>query len=143
MIQYALHHKYQPQQLSKMRGLEKYHPLFRSMIVKKRIFQLLITGDVGTGKSTLAMNLFRSVFCKHLIDFDACMQCDTCLEIGNGCGYGRKLHGSYLTGKEKEHYDQIWTEFAYCGFWAGGPFVWLDDADLMGSQILDRLIYPS
>lgn len=147
MILPDLHHRSKPTRISEMKGLEPILPFFRPIVDPDRAAHIALVAPKGCGKSTTALLLMKARFCQNRNGFDCCNKCETCLEIGDGTGYGRKLHSSYMrTGTELD-FKLLFQELAYNCFWGGGPFAWLDDADNFHPGNYDRLqhyldIYP-
>ena len=143
-----LHHRNKPKRMSEMKGLEDILPFFQPIVDPNKAAHIALVAPKGCGKSTIALLLMKARFCQNRNGFDCCNKCETCEEIGNGIGYGRKLHSSYMrTGTELD-FKLLFQELSYNCFWGGGPFAWLDDADNFHPGNFDRLqhyldIYPN
>jgi DNA polymerase III delta prime subunit len=124
-----------------MKGIEPYLPFFEPIVNRKKAAQIVLVAPKGSGKSTIALLLLRARFCENRNGFDCCNKCETCKEIGDGYGYGRRLHSSFLKTGTTLDFSLIYNEFAYASFWGGGRFVWLDDADNVHPNDYDRLQY--
>lgn len=122
-----------------MKGLKPYLPFFEPIVDIKKAAHIALVAPKGSGKSTIALLLLKARFCQNRNGFDCCNECEPCEEIGLGVGYGRKLHSSYLKTGTATDLSLIYNEFAYAGFWGGGRFVWLDDADNIHPGNYDRL----
>jgi DNA polymerase III delta prime subunit len=122
-----------------MKGLKPILPFLQPIVDPHKAAHIALVAPKGCGKSTTALLLLKARFCQNRNGFDCCNKCETCEEIGDGTGFGRKLHSSYLKTGTAIDLSLIYNELAYNSFWGGGRFGWLDDADNMHPGNYDRL----
>ncbi len=147
MVSPDLHHRIKPTRISEMKGLEPVLPLLRPIVDPNRSAHVALVAPKGSGKSTTALLIMKARFCQNRNGFDCCNECETCKEIGDGTGYGRKLHSSFMQTGTGTDFKLLFQELTYNCMWGGGPFAWLDDADNYHPGNYDRLqhyldIYP-
>lgn len=74
----ALRVKYQPKTFSQMYGVEAHIQLFSNIVNNQLSRPLMIIGQNGTGKSTLAEIILKRLICEHPNELDPCLKCDSC-----------------------------------------------------------------
>lgn len=80
----ALYRKYRPQKLDEIAGQEVVVKILKNAIKKDKISHAyLFCGPRGTGKTSIAKILAKTINCEHLEDFVPCDQCSSCTQINN------------------------------------------------------------
>ena len=80
----ALYRKYRPQKLDEIAGQEVIVKILKNAIKKDKISHAyLFCGPRGTGKTSIAKILAKTINCEHLEDFIPCDQCSSCTQINN------------------------------------------------------------
>ena len=80
----ALYRKYRPQKLDEIAGQEVVVKILKNAIKKDKISHAyLFCGPRGTGKTSIAKILAKTINCEHLEDFIPCDQCSSCTQINN------------------------------------------------------------
>ena len=76
----ALYRKYRPQNFDQLVGQKVVKQTLKNAIQTKKISHAyLLSGPRGTGKTTVAKIIARTVNCKHPIDGNPCEKCEACL----------------------------------------------------------------
>lgn len=80
----ALYRKYRPQKLDEIAGQEVIVKILKNAIKKDKISHAyLFCGPRGTGKTSIAKILAKTINCEHLENFIPCDQCSSCTQINN------------------------------------------------------------
>lgn len=80
----ALYRKYRPSSFADVVGQDHVVRTLKSQLKSGKISHAyLFTGSRGTGKTSCAKILAKAVNCLNLKDGDACLECESCLRIGN------------------------------------------------------------
>lgn len=80
----ALYRKYRPQKLDEVAGQEVIVKILKNAIKKEKISHAyLFCGPRGTGKTSIAKILAKTINCEHLNDFIPCDNCDSCIQFNN------------------------------------------------------------
>jgi len=81
----VLARKYRPQSFDQMIGQNHISQTLKNALKNDRIpHAMLFTGLRGTGKTSSARILAKTLRCQNPIDFSPCNQCSSCIEITNG-----------------------------------------------------------
>ncbi len=76
----ALYRKFRPSTFEDVKGQDHIVTTLKNQIRADRIgHAYLFCGTRGTGKTTIAQILARSVNCEHPVDGSPCNECPTCL----------------------------------------------------------------
>ncbi len=85
MAYQALYRKYRPQKFSDVVGQEHItETLKNELATGTTVHAYLFTGTRGTGKTTCAKILAKSINCLNPINGDPCLECEACNSIASG-----------------------------------------------------------
>ncbi|SHH19420.1 DNA polymerase III subunit gamma/tau [Thermosipho atlanticus] len=81
----TLYRKYRPKTFSEVIGQEHVKRLFINSLKNNMVSHAYIfAGPRGTGKTTVARILAKSLNCENRIDIEPCNKCSSCISIDNG-----------------------------------------------------------
>ena len=81
----ALYRKYRPQTFSDVVGQEHITETLKNELSAGKVTHAyLFTGTRGTGKTSTAIILAKSVNCLNPKNGDPCLECESCLSVANG-----------------------------------------------------------
>lgn len=81
----ALYRKFRPQTFDEVKGQDHIVTTLKNQVKNDRLgHAYLFTGTRGTGKTTIAKILARTINCQHPIDGSPCMECAMCKAISAG-----------------------------------------------------------
>ena len=84
MMYQALYRKYRPKKLDEIAGQDIVVKILKNAIRKDKISHAyLFCGPRGTGKTSIAKILAKTINCEHLNDFIPCDNCASCVQINN------------------------------------------------------------
>ena len=84
MMYQALYRKYRPKKLDEIAGQDIVVKILKNAIRKDKISHAyLFCGPRGTGKTSIAKILAKTINCEHLNDFIPCDNCASCMQINN------------------------------------------------------------
>lgn len=84
MMYQALYRKYRPKKLDEIAGQDIVVKILKNAIRKDKISHAyLFCGPRGTGKTSIAKILAKTINCEHLNDFKPCDNCASCMQINN------------------------------------------------------------
>lgn len=70
--------KYKPKTFSEMVGIDRHLSIISNLVKHKMTRPMLIVGENGTGKSTLAEIILKRMVCENPSSLDPCLKCDSC-----------------------------------------------------------------
>ena len=80
----ALYRKYRPKNLNEIAGQETIVKILKNTIKHNQISHAyLFCGPRGTGKTSIAKILAKTLNCENLVDGNPCEKCDNCVEFNN------------------------------------------------------------
>ena len=78
----ALYRKWRPNEFEEVKGQEHIVRTLKNQIKYGRVgHAYLFCGTRGTGKTTIARLLAKSVNCEHTVDGSPCNECESCRSI--------------------------------------------------------------
>ncbi|MBQ9278737.1 MAG: DNA polymerase III subunit gamma/tau [Lachnospiraceae bacterium] len=81
----ALYRKWRPNEFEEVKGQEHIVRTLKNQIKYGRVgHAYLFCGTRGTGKTTIARLLAKSVNCEHTVDGSPCNECESCRSISDG-----------------------------------------------------------
>ena len=131
--------KYRPQNFEQLVGQNHISQTVSNALKSGRLPQaLLFTGPRGTGKTSSARILAKSLRCLDPQDFKPCGKCAQCQEISTGsCVDVIEIDGASNNGVDAIR-DEV-TNFCETGGFGGLKVVIIDEADGLSVQAQDKL----
>ncbi len=81
----VLARKYRPQKINEIKGQDVATTIIKNAILKNKLHHaLLLSGPMGTGKTSLARIIAKSLNCKNGPTIDPCNKCESCISITKG-----------------------------------------------------------
>ena len=133
--------KYQPRRFSTYIGIERLMPVIESIVHNQLWHGILVTGENGMGKSTLARILLSRLTCERPDGVEPCLECPSCNQFDpeKRHTYGERnvKSGACLT--------RSWVESLEYELVANSMFffprhIWIDDVDAAQEGVLDALL---
>jgi DNA polymerase III subunit gamma/tau len=134
--------KYRPRQFSDYLDFDRLRPVITSIVEGNQWHGILIVGEHGMGKSTLARLLINRLICVSPRGIEPCLNCAMCEELipeGDNAYMERNVKGgSHMTRAWAEHLidDMPRLSMFHC------RYVWVDDVDNAQPGLLEALQRP-
>ena len=135
----ALRVKYRPQEFSQMVGIQHLLPQITNIIRYRKIMPYLITGPYGSGKSTFAELLLRSLKCNCPEGVESCGKCKSCkrLQLFQGGFDVCMLSGDMVSPL---NIQKLKDDLRFCPMDSGFHTVFIDDLDHAKPDSINRII---
>ncbi|MFC4403555.1 DNA polymerase III subunit delta' [Gracilibacillus xinjiangensis] len=115
--------------------------MITNSIRKNRISHAyLLHGDKGTGKSSLAQLLAKSIFCKNRNQFEPCQECVDCKRINSGNHPDVHVITPDGASIKTDQIAHLKKEFTYTGLESNKKVYIIEHADKMTDNAANRLL---
>ena len=129
--------QFRPQTLGEIVGQQRIVKTLSNMVAKDRLpTALLFTGEYGSGKTTMARIIGKTLICERRIkQTEPCNVCDSCRSFI----YGSSWSGIYFSASQKVSDESLTTEIRAvrdANYLFGGrkSFLIIDDFDLLPAK---------
>ncbi len=140
----ALDTLYRPQRYDDVVGQEHNVKVLRQFVATGKAFHqsYIFAGHYGSGKTTCARILARSMLCSNPVGGDPCDTCESCLAFLAGKSPEGYTEVDAATNSGKADVKRILEELDYSTFSGGRRVYVMDEAHQLSKDALDALLKP-
>ncbi len=140
----ALDTKYRPRTYADVLGQRETITILKQYVASGAGFHqsYLFAGPFGSGKTTLARVLARSLLCSAPVEGEPCDQCTSCRSILNGGTSPDFFEIDAATNSGKDSVRRIVDEIQYSTFSGKRKLYLLDESHRLSTDALDALLKP-